>query len=202
MHGFVPPFAFTPYSTHGGWGGRNTNAVPALYRIQSASFRCVHLPESLRPLQPGEHMKIDQYFGLILLLCSCLLIFYLIPSQIKGEEARLFPYFTVIITGLLSIGLLCNKNKNNDSPGLGYILRRKDTIAPLLISIVLLFAYYFMVDYFGFYIPSFILMVSLLHLFGVRSFVWKYILPVTFCLVIYLCVDKLLAFQMPLSRFW
>lgn len=147
-------------------------------------------------------MKVDQRFGLVLLACSCLLIFYLIPTQIKGSEARLFPYITAIVTGLLSLGLIFNKNKDNDSPGFAEIIHNKETIWHLLASVASFFVYYFLVEYFGFYIPSLLLLMLLLYLFGTRAWVWNIAFPFIFCVGIYFLTTKLLAFQMPLSRYW
>ena len=142
-------------------------------------------------------MKTDQWFGLVLLAGSLFVAFVLGPDQINGTDAKIFPYVALGLTGGFSLGLICNRNPANDSPGFAHLFTASRSNRQLALTILLLFIYYVAVDIVGFYLPSGLLVGALLFLFGTHNPLWYAAFPVLFCLLVYGLIDVLLAFPMP-----
>ena len=118
----------------------------------------------------------DSISGLVLLIFSLILAFYLTPDQVESHGSvpvalspRLFCYLTAGLLGILSVMLIAASLKNGGRAGAG--TSRYTSWEPIvrgMICTLVACAYVAMSDYLGFFASTALAMVIFLVYFGVK----------------------------------
>lgn len=144
-------------------------------------------------------MNRDQKIGLIILIFCIVIWFFVIPAQITGRRESIFPRFTTIWILISSLFLIAQSWKNPPkkiSPellGKGKIIR--------FIAIVFIFLIYILIiDFLGFFIPTFLFLVITMSVLGIRDWRLLILIPLVLLLSIHFLIEKLLVFPLPKGR--
>lgn len=144
-------------------------------------------------------MNSEQKIGLILLIFCIVIWFFIIPSQVAGVRESIFPRFITVWILISSLFLIVQswksppKKISHELPDKGTIIR--------FISIVFMLLIYVLIIYFlGFFIPSFLFLVIIMLVLGVRDWRLLILVPSILLLSIHLLIEKLLVFPLPKGR--
>ena len=144
-----------------------------------------------------QELNSDQKFGFIILIC-CALIWFLIPSQVQGVKASIYPRFVTIWITISCIAMVILSRK--DAPKKVWY-GSKEIIQVIIVAIVCLI-YSLGIDFIGFYTSSFLFLIIAMSSFGIRN--WKILILIlpSFMIFIYFLIEKLLNFTLPKGRFF
>jgi len=141
-----------------------------------------------------------KYFGNILLPCSLIalaLIFFAITFSFPMEEAgpAVVPYLWVFWTVLLCSVILWQVFRNTAAPD-----PEPGRFVFLALVIGLLIAYYFAIQYIGFFLSSFLFIVVVMHVLAYERKRTIYIIAVGWVVFSYVVFYRVLYIQLPLGR--
>ena len=139
-----------------------------------------------------QEVKSDQKFGFIILIC-CALIWFLIPNQVQGARASIYPRFVAIWLTISCVALMITSRK--DAPRKIWY-EPKEIIQVIAIAIVCVI-YILSIDFIGFYIASYLFLFLVMSSFGIRDWRIHILILPTFILFIYFLIEKLLNFALP-----
>lgn len=126
----------------------------------------------------------DRKVGLILLFLGLVLWFFIIPTQVFGQEQSYFPKILTAWLIVLSVILIVkgyfkkHKVKQNVSKLQNY---RSEHIRIIIVTIILIM-YVFLIDLLGYFITTILVLLLLMFYLGVRN--WKVLLLVVIITVI------------------
>lgn len=140
-------------------------------------------------------MNTDQKFGLILLIL-CLVIWFLIPTQVGEVRAAIYPRFITLWIAMSSVFLIILSRKNASKR----IWYGPKEITRVIVIAVTVLIYILIIDFLGFYISSLSFLVIIMIGLGLRDWRILVLIPPMFMLFIYLLIEKLLVFPLPKGR--
>ena len=144
-------------------------------------------------------MNRDRKTGLIIFVFWTVIWFFVIPLQVAGRRESFFPVVVTIFILISSFFLLVISWKVAPNKISHESLGKKEIIH--FISIVfMLLIYIVLIDFLGFFIPTFLFLIITMLLLRVRD--RKVIILVTFVLLfsIYFIFEKLLKISLPKGR--
>lgn len=144
-------------------------------------------------------MNSNQKIGLILLIFCIVIWFFIIPAQVAGVRESIFPRFITVWILISSLFLIAQSWKNPPKK-ISHELLDKDTIIRFIAILFMFLIYILIIDFLGFFIPTFLFLVIIMLVLGVRD--WKLLILIPFILLlsIHLLIEKLLVFPLPRGR--
>lgn len=144
-------------------------------------------------------MNRDQKIGIIILVFCVVIWFFIIPAQVAGIRESIFPRF-ITVWILISSLFLIVQNWKNPSKKISHELLDKKTIIRFIAILFVFLIYILIIDFLGFFIPTFLFLVIIMLVLGVRD--WKLLILIPFILLlsIHLLIEKLLVFPLPKGR--
>lgn len=121
--------------------------------------------------------------------------FFIIPNQIGGKVQSLFPRFITIFIAVSSFFLIVRRKDISKEISHG-TMNKKGIVRVIVIAIMFLI-YILIIDFFGYFISSFLALVAFMLYFGVRDLKRLILIPFTLLLVIHFLIEKLLNFPLP-----
>jgi len=155
--------------------------------------------------------SIDFLYGVVVLLISAVLWFWMIPTQIKTRkayfaDAAMIPRFAVVVMVIMSVLLIwlsCRKKSMEEIKALfspsSYSLNTKVLIKQL-VFLVLMFVYINLIPVTGFVIATVPFTFIFLHLFGSKAALKNLLIAAAFSLIAYLLFTY--AFRVNLPSGW
>ena len=144
-------------------------------------------------------MNRDQKIGIIILVFCIVIWFFVIPAQITGRRESIFPRFTIIWILISSFFLIVQSWKVVPKKISPELLDKKTIIR--FISIVFIFLICILIiDFLGFFIPTFLFLVITMSVLGVRDWRLLILIPLVLLLSIHFLIEKLLVFPLPKGR--
>ena len=147
--------------------------------------------------------KAEKVGGGILLIFSLVLLFVLIPSQVKevkgfGVSPRVFPIILSMILLVLSLSLFWrgHSNKATDKDTNEYEISAKETKLVLL-TVLLIGAYIVMLEYLGYLITTVVVLGFLMYMYGQKNIKSIVITSLVIPLTIYYFFTKLMQIRLP-----
>jgi len=153
----------------------------------------------------SKESKVNFIAGICIAIFGLLVLFVLIPTQIRAVDApwfnspKLFPYWIgALITGLgvaLAIQGIVNMKKNDPNED-RYVTTKKQFMMSG-ITILSLFVYTLLLKYVGYIPPTIVLLAGLMRFAGQKNWIKIGIISVVLTLFIYFAFSKLLLIRMP-----
>ncbi len=143
-------------------------------------------------------MNKDLKLGTILMFFCLFLWFYAIPFQTRGGNQALFPKFATIFLFVPAILLIIKGFRSRGkSGGAEAGAGQKFFSRHTLLILPMILAYIFLIDIIGYYVSSFLAIVSFMLYFGVRRPLPMIVTPSVLLLAVYIIIGKVLSFPMP-----
>jgi len=144
-------------------------------------------------------MNINQKIGLILLIFCIVIWFFIIPSQVAGVRESIFPRFITVWILISSLFLIVQSWKSSPKK-ISHELPDKGTIIRFISIVFIFLIYVLIIDFLGFFIPSFLFLVITMLVLGVRDWRLLILIPSILLLSIHFLIEKLLVFPLPKGR--
>jgi len=138
-------------------------------------------------------MNTEQKVGLILLIFCLIMWFLIIPAEVAGWRASIYPRIGVLWTAISAVLLIISSRKDT-SKRISFGLKELTRVA---IITIILFVYFFMIDFLGFYIASILVLIVVMFIFGVEDWRILILLPIILVLFLYFLLEKLLRAPLP-----
>lgn len=137
----------------------------------------------------------SRILGIVIVVFCLVLWFFIIPTQVKGKEQKIFPRLTIVFLAIPGVSLIVSRKEV--SGDFSHQSFDREGVIRVIVTACILAIYLFIIDYVGFFPASFLFFVILMAYFGVRS--WKKFLfiPVAILFAIYFIIERLLRFPLP-----
>lgn len=146
-------------------------------------------------------MNRNSVLGLMLFLFALIMLFFLIPNQVRGWDSKLFPRFVTVWLGLAGIALCFYKGNKYIEPSNDEKLNERN-ILQLFFIVLLIVAFIVTAEYIGFFVSAALLLFSLMYVFGVRKWKFLILVPVVFNGILYFLLEKVLSLRLPEGIFF
>jgi hypothetical protein len=140
----------------------------------------------------------DVKLGLVLLLFCILLWFFLIPTQIRGDEQKLYPRFTTFFIAIPSLILLFRGTRKGifSTEGKSFMLVLHES-RYCLGAVGLMVLYALAMSYLGYYSSSFLAVAVFMMYLGEKRPIPLLLTPVAYLLVVNIVIERILNYPLP-----
>ncbi len=137
----------------------------------------------------------SRILGIVIIVFCIVLWFFMIPTQVKGKEQKIFPRLITVFLAIPSALLIASRKEVSED--FSHQSFDREGVLRVIVTACLFAIYLFIIGYVGFFPASFLFFVVLMAYFGVRS--WKKFLfiPVVLLFAIYFIIERLLRFPLP-----
>ncbi|MFO8090714.1 MAG: tripartite tricarboxylate transporter TctB family protein [Desulfatiglandaceae bacterium] len=140
----------------------------------------------------------DVKLGMVLLLFCILLWFFLIPTQIRGDEQKLYPRFTTFFIAIPSLILLFRGIRKGifSTEGKSFLVVLYES-RYCLGAVGLMVLYAVAMSYLGYYSSSFLAVAVFMIYLGERRPIPLLLTPVAYLLVVNIVIERILNYPLP-----